>query len=163
MRSVKTWLSTDQVAGAICSAKQYYPLETGGLLFGYRVAPREFVINTISLAGPSATRTATSYTPDYSYDEDFALRQFALCGYDSIYLGDWHSHPGAQRAYLSRKDRAALKNIANSDVARLPSPLCMILNGKDSDWDYRLWVGEIARALFGLQFLVTVRSEIKEY
>lgn len=141
------------------SAIGFASLETGGLLLGYRASDREFVINSITLAGPDAERSRHHYVPDYDYDDKLLDDAFDKWGAKSIYLGDWHSHPGAIRGTLSKKDRRVLKTVAQSQDACTDTPLSLLLFGHSFN-DCKIWAGEMARPIWGLSFLALVECEI---
>lgn len=91
-----------------------FPLETGGILLGYRAVANgveSWVITAASNAGPKATHRHTTYTPDYRHDKRIARDHYQDTAGQEYYIGDWHTHPAGSPA-TSRQDRWALRSIA---------------------------------------------------
>lgn len=163
-RSLATvWISAGAVRQINDDADEFYPLETGGLLFGYRVNNREFVVEKISSAGPNSLHYPFRYVPDYEHDERVAINLYRKSDSRLSYLGDWHSHPNTTTPYLSRKDKKALKQIAKSPDSGTESPLSIIAAGNLEGWNCRCWIGEIARVAFGFGFIVAFPTTINEF
>ena len=137
MPRVKTWLAHDAIRTLAEAANAKYPLETGGLLLGYWSGIYEAVISSVSLPGPEAKHYRYSYRPDYEHDIEVVRRVYTGSKGVHTYLGDWHSHPGTTRPYLSIKDRLALHRIANSFEARTARPLSMVCGFRPNDWRLR--------------------------
>jgi integrative and conjugative element protein (TIGR02256 family) len=111
-------------------ALQHRPLETGGLLLGYRSTTREVVITQVLGAGPNAERTAARFVPDHNWQEQQLAAAYERAERRLAYLGDWHSHPrGSTR--LSRLDRQTLQTISRHSAARCPVPVMAIIAGAD--------------------------------
>jgi integrative and conjugative element protein (TIGR02256 family) len=124
-------------AHAICAdADLYAPLETGGVLMGY-FASKAAVVTHAVLGGYSATRTSSSFEPDYEFQQIEIDRIYEQSGRNCTYLGDWHSHPLGS-SELSREDERTLRRIARTYSARLRSPLMLILGDGDS-WGFGVW------------------------
>lgn len=127
-----------EVAGA---AKEWQPLETGGVLAGYWVAQHsEAVVTHVIHAGPDADHRKAGMRPDAEFQEAELVRIFNETGGDSYYLGDWHSHPG-MGAVPSAIDRATLRRIATAPAAAAPQPLMLILDNPEDEWGVIGWQG----------------------
>ncbi|MDT8389183.1 MAG: Mov34/MPN/PAD-1 family protein [Lentisphaeria bacterium] len=119
------------------ATNQKCQLETGGLLAGYFSADNsEVVVTKIVTAGPNAVHGIYSYVPDYEADREAIGKIYDETDGLESYLGDWHSHP-IGGAYLSWRDRRALKNIARFEGNFVESPVMLII-GLDLD-DIPYW------------------------
>jgi integrative and conjugative element protein (TIGR02256 family) len=163
LREVVTWISRDAIDQLSLAASRKDPLETGGLILGYWASAREAVITEISLPGPGAAHYRYSYRPDYQHDEEVVRRIHSESHGVLTYLGDWHTHPGTKRPYLSFKDKRAVHRIANSVEARTPRPLALVCAGAGNEWRPKVWVGEEAVTVFGKRFLATIPTNLVEY
>jgi integrative and conjugative element protein (TIGR02256 family) len=110
---------------AITSATR--PLEVGGVLLG-RIQPGLPTIVDLIGPGPLARATATSFEPDYEYQQAEVDRLFQDYGSDLAYLGDWHSHPGG-RCHPSVTDLRAMLAIRGTAEAQCPDPVMVIVGG----------------------------------
>lgn len=122
----------------LAEAERKAPLETGGLLLGYRTG-KDVVVTNATLPGPRAVHEGGRYVPDDEHDtEQVTLLYERRCrGVD--YLGDWHTHPVAP-PYMSRRDRRTLRLIARCKEARAPDPVMMIVGVDDAEqWSARAW------------------------
>ena len=160
---ITTWIPRAVIAAVSEAANSQEPYETGGLLLGYWSSTREAVITQVSFPGPNAAHFRYSYRPDYEHDIDVVRRSHTSSNGSETYLGDWHTHPGTVRPYLSFKDKRVLHRIANAPDARTPRPLGMVCAGSADHWRLKIWVGEEALTVFGTRFLVTVPTQILEY
>jgi integrative and conjugative element protein (TIGR02256 family) len=124
-------------------ADDKFPLETGGLLIGYRSADdADVVVTDIVGPGPNAIHRATRYVPDYAYHRQEMSRIFNTSNGMATYLGDWHSHPGS-RPHLSACDRRALRNIARFPENYIAWPIMVVLGGgggrNEGAWTAAAW------------------------
>ncbi len=123
-----------------------FPRETGGVILGYWARPfDEVVITEMVGPGPNAQHADRLFLPDSEYQEREIANRYERSGRNHTYLGDWHTHPKS-RSCLSRLDRRTLSGIALFPAARNPSPLMIILGGKER-WSYQVWRGEYFRWL----------------
>lgn len=114
-----------------------FPLETGGVLLGYRTGSDHVITNAIC-GGPCAVHRVNSFIPDYSFQEAEIASFYNRSNGNINYLGDWHTHPnGTPR--LSRKDKATLLRISKFKDARIDEPLMGILVGSTRLWNLNLW------------------------
>lgn len=116
------------------------PLETGGLLIGYRSVDDDHVVVTDMVGpGPNAKHWKWTYRPDYDFHRKEISRIFDEDGGMHTYLGDWHSHPTAS-PYLSTLDKRALRNIARFPDNYIDRPIMLIVGrGIDGDWVPGVW------------------------
>lgn len=114
------------------------PLETGGMLLGYRVENEgvsEAVIEQILGPGPDALHGRTRFLPDGSWQRRQLTRIFLESGGTTTYLGDWHSHPCGS-ASPSPLDLKTARTIARSRRARTPHPLMAIVSSRnEGTWE----------------------------
>lgn len=118
-------------------ADRHYPLETGGLLVGYR-SGNEWVVQDVVGPGPAARHRQRSFDPDHAWHAAELQARFAGSGGRQIYLGDWHTHPDGLLA-LSHRDLRALRRIIASEQAQTPEPLSALLAGDPSQWRFAVW------------------------
>jgi integrative and conjugative element protein (TIGR02256 family) len=123
-------------------AVRWRPLESGGLLVGYRVNEHEAVLSEIVGPGPAALHRPDGFRPDTRYQELELERRFKRSGGAMTYLGDWHTHPG-QPGVPSRKDRRTLRRIARTKDAACPLPLMVILGEEDDEWVVEGWQAHV--------------------
>jgi integrative and conjugative element protein (TIGR02256 family) len=128
------WISERVVAAITREANNFYPLETGGLLLGWREGGDRIVTGVLG-PGPSALHRESYFQPDHLWQVDRLEEVFAETDGDLDYLGDWHSHPDGP-AKLSSDDRATLRRISRAN----PGGLMVILGGSVSgDWTVGSW------------------------
>lgn len=148
------WMSCECLDLMQAEANDKFPLETGGVVTGYRSGAHQ-VITQVLGPGPGATHTAGGFFPDHDWqcaelDSIFAASQGA-----TVYLGDWHTHPGG-RPKMSGIDRQTLLRIARHQEARAPQPLMIIGAGNDvKGWDWRAHV--CYRTAFGLRRITAAK------
>lgn len=114
-------------------ATTHYPLETGGILLGWR-SPSAMVVADIQGPGPTALHGRTRFIPDHQWQVAQIKHIFQDSGGDLDYLGEWHTHPDGV-AELSGDDIRTLRRVAR----RVPRPLMLILGGRAGDAHLRCW------------------------
>jgi integrative and conjugative element protein (TIGR02256 family) len=131
--AARAWLSETALGVVLDEAEQRTPLETGGVLLGYR-HDEEFVITAALGSGPGARHEHDGFWPDGAWHECEVAAHYARSGRVETYLGDWHSHPhGAPLP--SKRDRKTARRIARHRDARAPQPLMLIAGrGQPDDW-----------------------------
>jgi integrative and conjugative element protein (TIGR02256 family) len=127
----------------IAEAHAHYPSETGGTLMGYRADANVFVVTAEIGAGPEASRGPHSFEPNQAWQLAEIARHYEASGRREAYLGDWHSHPGAEIGRLSRTDRRVLRRIINTPSARAPTPLMLIFYGTRDEWRASAWIAAL--------------------
>lgn len=113
-------------------ARQWAPLEVGGVLAGYWHEDVAVVTHCIGPGG-NANHHAWSFAPDYAFHEREIARLYAASRGATVYLGDWHTHPSGP-ASLSPLDKRTLRSIAGSPEARCTRPLMVLLAGNWEAW-----------------------------
>lgn len=117
------WLSYQAFLQMQKEVQGLSPLETGGLLLGWRSGPSNVIIRMTG-PGPNALHGLHRYLPDHQWDVDQIHREFQRSGGDLDYLGDWHSHPNGALS-MSEEDRSTLCRISR----RIRNPLMIIVDG----------------------------------
>lgn len=134
---MKVWL-TAQVAQAMRQhARKLCPLETGGILLGWRSGEDRVVVD---MRGPGlrALHGRQCFLPDHTWQLDEIHRAFKESNGDIDYLGDWHSHPNGTAA-MSQQDSITLRRITR----RVKEPLMLIIAGTldNLEWAAGCWRG----------------------
>jgi integrative and conjugative element protein (TIGR02256 family) len=136
---VIVWVADDVIAAVRDEAARHAEEETGGMLLGYR-ADDDAVVVAVVGPGPGAQRTASTFLPDASWQQDRLAEVYAASGRTTGYLGDWHTHPGGRPA-LSPRDRRTLRRTVAHRPARQPRPLSAVLapaaDGLLVFWEHR--------------------------
>ena len=133
---INAWISSIilKKMRALCAAK--YPLETGGLLFGYWADNGEPVIEVMVGPGPKAQHNRFTFEPDYDFHDLEVDKIYADKENRNYYLGDWHCHPYPGEVALSVTDIETLVKIGGEVSPR--SPLTLIIGGKE--WEIlKIW------------------------
>jgi integrative and conjugative element protein (TIGR02256 family) len=121
----EVWLSSTLLTQITKQGAQHAPLETGGMLLGWR-RDRAIVVRAQVEAGPAAHRALQSFTPDGDWQQRRLEEAYEQSDRTVTYLGDWHSHPrGSGRP--SPKDRHTAAAIAAEPLARASMPVTLIL------------------------------------
>ena len=108
------WLPEGMLRECIVEADRHAPLETGGTFMGYWIGTSAVVVTCLVGAGPGAERGVRHFAPDQDWQVAEIARCYERSGRMNTYVGDWHSHPGAQDGELSRKDRRVLRRIVET-------------------------------------------------
>jgi integrative and conjugative element protein (TIGR02256 family) len=124
----RLWLSEAHAAAIRAEAECRYPLETGGILVGYRGGDSGNVITDVIGPGLNAKHGRTWFLPDHRFHDKEVARLYEQSGRHHVYLGDWHSHPNGPIS-LSWKDTRTLRRIATDRHARLREPVMLIVAG----------------------------------
>jgi len=116
-------------------AERRFPLESGGILLGYRYPSRREPIRVTAQIGPGpkARHKRHRFEPDGAWQDAELAGAYEQSGRLLTYLGDWHSHPNGP-GKPSKLDRQTARAIARCREARLPHPLLLILHGRPGDW-----------------------------
>jgi integrative and conjugative element protein (TIGR02256 family) len=113
-------------------ADEFYPLEVGGVLLGYRLGGRVEIAHAIG-PGPGASHGRFRFEPDSEWQFEQISLLYESSGRRLSYLGDWHTHPRG-RPTPSRRDRDTMRAIAHYPEARCPEPIMLILGGRPGSW-----------------------------
>lgn len=127
------WLPEGMLRECIVEADRHAPLETGGTFMGYWIGTSAVVVTCLVGAGPGAERGVRHFAPDQDWQVAEIARCYERSGRMNTYVGDWHSHPGAQDGELSRKDRRVLRRIVETPAARAPRPAMAVLHGSGAE------------------------------
>ena len=113
------------------------PLESGGVLLGWRTGEDRVVISVLG-PGPQALHGLYRFIPDHTWQISEICRIFHKSTGDIDYLGDWHSHPNGN-SVMSGEDHSTLKRISK----RVPESLMLIIgnNTHSEHWSVNCWKG----------------------
>lgn len=109
------WLANAVVDRMTASGRKVAPLETGGILLGWRDGADRIVTGLIG-PGPRAMHGRHAFVPDHVYQMAELGRAFAQSRGDLDYLGDWHTHP-IGLARMSEEDKRTLRKIGRKVAA----------------------------------------------
>ncbi len=126
----------DQV---LSEAAEFAPLETGGVLLGFRDggAGRDLVATELVGAGPNSKRDRCRFSPDGPWQRARIAERYEASGRTLAYLGDWHSHPTGNGP--SDLDRSTALRIATTEAARCPRPVFVIATRVAAGWELRAY------------------------
>lgn len=138
----RVWIAESLVAQLVAEACEMAPLETGGLLLGYRTEDTDDLVVT-HLVGPGdrAEHWSDGFRPDAAFQEAEIERNFAETDGKAFYLGDWHSHPDHPPT-PSWKDEGVLRRIKEHREAASAKPLMIIAGIEESQAVLAAWIGE---------------------
>lgn len=122
----RVWVAEHVLRAIAREAQQHAPLESGGILLGYRSADREEVVTHALGPGPDAHHRREVFVPDYAHDRRVAVDGWEQSGGSEYYVGDWHSHPESE-PYLSDRDRKVMQSIALDRESQLVHPLMIVV------------------------------------
>jgi len=146
------WIKSTVLDAMALEASRSAPKETGGIVLGYRLSANEAVILACVGPGPNAIHESDRFAPDYDFQEREIVRHFAESSGIMDYLGDWHSHPGTQNAYLSDMDLKTLGSIACCKTCRLQYPLMLVLTSIPQ-WTASIFQGRVKKSFFRKKLL----------
>ncbi|MDB5453611.1 MAG: uncharacterized protein JWO33_2189 [Caulobacteraceae bacterium] len=115
------------------AAMELYPLETGGVLLGWRAGADRIVVDVIG-PGPRALHGRHMLLPDHPWQLSQIRAAFAQSKGDLDYLGDWHSHPSGL-AQMSVQDERTLARLSR----RVSGALMVIAAGAEDAWSFGAW------------------------
>ena len=122
-----------------------YPLETGGMLIGYRKGDDAIVTDIIG-PGPDAKHERIYFECDNDWQKIKADELFDATDGRLRYLGDWHSHPDGP-TQPSPLDLKSVKTVRDCPEALTPKPLMLIIGGNFSMFEMWELSDNILRAL----------------
>ena len=131
--SLTIWMARVVAAEMVREAKHFLPLETGGILLGWRHNGDLIVMGIIG-PGPLAKHKRRSFRPDHGWQMGELQQAFEASAGDLDYLGDWHTHPDGP-ALMSAADRRTLRRI----VRTVSSPRMVIAGSEGSDVAICAW------------------------
>ena len=115
----------DQIFEAIQKeVRRYYPHECGGIFVG-RIENNTAVIEKVMtpmriISSPMIFKRVASFL------NKCLVKVFNQSNGQTLYLGEWHSHPDG-RPLPSHKDFIAMKRIAFSESVRIQTPILLII------------------------------------
>ncbi|WP_354298060.1 Mov34/MPN/PAD-1 family protein [Phenylobacterium koreense] len=136
------WIADHVRAKIVEEGRALFPLETGGVLLGWRDGADSIVADLIG-AGPKALHGRHLFLPDHAWQLHELRAAFADSRGDLDYLGDWHTHP-AGIAEMSKQDHKTLGYLTR----RVRGALMVIAAGAADDWTLGAWSQRRA-GLFG--------------
>jgi integrative and conjugative element protein (TIGR02256 family) len=117
---------------------RYRPRETGGILLGVAGPGKgEWEVTGLIGAGPRAKRERHRFTPDGPWQRAEIAERYARSAGAVAYLGDWHSHPAGNGP--SNLDHDTARHIADTDRARCPHPIFLIVTRSKNAWELRAY------------------------
>jgi integrative and conjugative element protein (TIGR02256 family) len=155
------WLPDHVAADLHNEARRLHPLETGGVLLGYR-AEEDLVVSSALGPGSDAKHERYNFEPDHRWHAEEIAQRFRASEGRETYLGDWHTHPDIQSGRLSGTDRIAIRRVINSDEAQTPRPISAICYGGPDRWSTSAWQCEIRYRLF-LPLLHVRELQLKQF
>lgn len=136
---IKAWISRTVLDVITKEAIRALPLETGGVLIGYRSHDAAEVVITFATGpGPNAAHSRSEFIPDDEYQDRKIDELYECSGRRHIYLGDWHTHPSGEKS-LSFKDRRTLQRIAFHQGGSAGAPIMAVLAGNEHKWTLSIW------------------------
>lgn len=117
--------------GALADA--YAPLETGGVLLGWRDGENKVVAGIIG-PGPRALHGRYTFVPDDRWHSAQIDKAFEVSSGDLDYLGDWHTHPDGGLA-MSMLDRSTLSRLVRKNAGAI----MMIAASGENQWRFGAW------------------------
>lgn len=141
----KVWLARASYRQILAEAESKYPLETGGVLIGYRAVDDDYVVRHVTGPGPRAIHQPTRFDPDHEWQCAQLDRHYNLEPNARLYLGEWHTHPDAS-PNMSCLDMSTLRDISTYAAARAPEPLMLIGGGEPGNWQWKCHRRARARA-----------------
>lgn len=131
------WISQCALAQLTDEANRTYPLETGGVLVGYRSEDHSVVVSDVLGPGPEARHRRHRFEPDHNWQCAQLDRIFQETEGQSVYLGDWHTHPDGVPE-MSWLDRRTLRGIAMHTEAKVAYPVMLIGAGSlQGEWNWK--------------------------
>jgi len=131
------WIPQDAIDFILKNGKEWSPMETGGVLIGYRASEEVFVITKVIGTGNKAIHKRYSFEPDQNFHELEISRLYFESGQIETYLGDWHTHPKSY-PYLSSRDKETFRTIALHKESRLINPIMLIMSSPSPE--FKIWV-----------------------
>lgn len=103
------WISHEVFEQMIAEARALDPLETGGVLLGWRDGG-DLIVTGLIGPGPYALHGRHMFIPDHRWQLEKIRAAFARSAGDLDYLGDWHTHPSGL-AEMSAQDEKTLARL----------------------------------------------------
>lgn len=130
---MKLWIARSALVEITRQASEFAPLETGGVLLGWRSGPDRVVAGVLG-PGPKALHGRHMFIPDHAWQVARIDELFAQSRGDLDYLGDWHTHPDGI-AVLSALDRNTLRKLGR----KTENALMAIAAPEEDRWRLVAW------------------------
>lgn len=139
----RVWIADSVRKELLALRDDYFPLETGGILLGYRTfvsQQHHWVVTAATGPGEAAKHGRFRFSPDDEFHTSEAKRHFQEKNGTEYYLGDWHSHPNGIHA-TSLLDRLTLFKNARRAKHLDGHSLMLIVAGKEHISTYGAYIG----------------------
>jgi integrative and conjugative element protein (TIGR02256 family) len=153
-RDMTVWLARRALDKMRDHASALQPLETGGILLGWRSGDDRVVVDVCG-PGLNALHGRHRFVPDHAWQITAIHRVFQQSKGDIDYLGDWHSHPDGVAA-MSGDDCKTLRRIARR--ARNPLMVIVAKGTSDLDWIVGCWIGYFEGGLIRRRFATLLQQ-----
>lgn len=150
------WIASAAAAALDAQASAAYPLETGGMLVGYRNGSSYVVMRVIG-PGAQALHSRTRFEPDHDWQSAQLDIHYSQSRGGHRYLGDWHTHPDGV-GDLSWLDRRTLARIAAGERTGEEKPLMVVGGGTPGKW---AWLAHAYTRRRVRLWAVTVRATVR--
>jgi integrative and conjugative element protein (TIGR02256 family) len=130
---MKVFVTKRVLAQISAQGDAHAPLETGGVLLGWRDSEDKVIAGLIG-PGPQALHGRHAFMPDHEWQVQEIHRAFKESNGDLDYLGDWHTHPGGVAA-MSMPDWSTLSRM----VRKNRGAIMLIAASDDSQWVFGSW------------------------
>jgi integrative and conjugative element protein (TIGR02256 family) len=129
----KVWVAQTALQAILDEAEDKWPLETGGMLLGYRGDNGDdIVITEVTGPGPKSRHRRYAFTPDGRWQQRQLDRIYAESGRVTGFLGDWHSHPDA-RPRPSGRDLKTARKVSRRKSSRASHPTTLIIGSDENN------------------------------
>jgi integrative and conjugative element protein (TIGR02256 family) len=102
------------------------PVETGGVLAGFKDDKGNIIIKKASGPGPKAVQTSLTFEKDIEFCQNF-LNEIYSINSKIVYVGEWHSHPSNNNK-PSHTDLKSLSDIAEQKDYLTEIPIMIIFS-----------------------------------
>jgi integrative and conjugative element protein (TIGR02256 family) len=147
LTSPLVWIPAALLEMLADEARLSRPLETGGMLVGWRVGS-EIVVTGMIPGGPNARHARDAFHPDGTWQQQRLEEIYRGSTRTVTFLGDWHSHPRG-RPSPSQRDRETAAAVSGCREARTQQPITLIVGRRAGKWRSRCFVfvgGRLQRA-----------------
>lgn len=127
MIPTRAWLHRSALDAMLEETLARAPLETGGMLLGYRPTETDDVVITeVTGPGPGAHHGRRRFRPDGRWQQRRLAEAYASSGRITTFVGDWHCHPD-EHPVPSRRDLRTARRTSRRKAARAPHPAMIIV------------------------------------
>jgi integrative and conjugative element protein (TIGR02256 family) len=105
--------------------KKFYPNECGGIFVGKIIDENTAVVEKMMIPDKFKS-TPVYFTRVSSFLNTWLRKVFTISKGETIYLGEWHSHPNGY-PLPSGTDLRAMENISKNSDVRMRTPLLLIV------------------------------------